>query len=441
MRSVLFFCLLAAVNAQNLFGAYFVDWAQYRAAPYTHTPDNLQPIIRRVDHIMYSFVYFCPPSGTNPMPYWALPPYGSCSDATEYQMMFVETKDPQFVQTLVGYKSQNPKLKIIMSVGGWNFPSAYFSKMVSSSTSRQKWINSAVSFMSSHGFDGVDLDWEYPCSPPRSNPVEISCYDFRTVDDAGGHCPADTQNFPQFLKELRAAIGTKILTVASQAAKQNEINMDIKDCSQYLDWWHIMSYDYAVSDIPDGQVMSPNAPLNLPPPPAVQMAINNTVQDYLAQGVPKSKMQVGVPFYGHTWYQPSLVNTNNWKKFGNTGIVEGECCGPFQSTFGGKPGKGCLMCGTMMYSEILAAGGTYYYDNQTQSAINFWNTQGSDGYTPAGNWVTYNDPVSIQAITSWAMKQGLNGVFCFDTSMDTVTSSGQWTYALMNKIADTMGGH
>jgi len=45
------------------------------------------------------------------MPYWALPPYGSCTDATAFQLMSVEPHDAGFLQTINGYKASNPNLK------------------------------------------------------------------------------------------------------------------------------------------------------------------------------------------------------------------------------------------------------------------------------------------------------------------------------------------
>ena len=34
----------------------------------------------------------------------------------------------------------------------------------------------------------------------------------------------------------------------------------------------------------------------------------------------------------------------------------GQCCGPFKNTYGALYGKGSKLCGTYMYSEIVAAG-------------------------------------------------------------------------------------
>jgi len=292
-------------------------------------------------------------------------------------------------------------------------------------------IQSAVQFLNQYQLDGIDIDWEYPCSPSRMNSVEISCSEFRNVQDNGGHCPSDTQNIVSFVKELKAALGNKLITLASQAARQNEINMNLPGVTPHIDKWHIMSYDYAVSDLPSPSVTSPNCPLYNPPAPAVQMSVNQTFMDYLSAGVPASKIMIGLPLYGHTWYTPG---SSDWKKFGTTGKVQGSCCGPFQQTYGAQPGKGSSLCGTMMYSEIQAAQPQTYNDPVTQSNIAYWPQQGADGYTAAGTWLSYNDAQSLTTISKYALQNNADGVFVFDSSMDSI-SNGQYTYELINAIA------
>lgn len=61
--------------------------------------------------------------------------------------------------------------------------------MTSSPGNRKLFINGLISFMDHYGFDGVDLDWEYP-----------------QADDRGG-LTADKANYVTFVKELRAAFG------------------------------------------------------------------------------------------------------------------------------------------------------------------------------------------------------------------------------------------
>lgn len=91
-----------------------------------------------------------------------------------------------------------------------------------------------------------------------------------------------------------------------------------------------------------------------------------------------------------------------------------------------------------MYSETLLAGATLTaFDNETMSDIAYFPTQGADGYTPAGTWLTYTGPKSAAAIADYVVANNLGGAFAFDSSMDTM-SGGAWTYDLMNVIADEL---
>ena len=64
-------------------------------------------------------------------------------------------------------KSQNPGLRVMLAIGGWNEGGKKYSQMSSSSESRRRFIKSAVDLLAEHGFDGLDLDWEYPGATDR----------------------------------------------------------------------------------------------------------------------------------------------------------------------------------------------------------------------------------------------------------------------------------
>ena len=88
---------------------------------------------------------------------------------------------------VLALKDRNPSLKVLLAVGGWNHEDGHspFSDMVSQDSSMQTFINSAMSLLRDHTFDGLDLDWEYPAQ--RTSPA------------------GDKQKFTILCQELREA--------------------------------------------------------------------------------------------------------------------------------------------------------------------------------------------------------------------------------------------
>lgn len=86
-------------------------------------------------------------------------------------------------------KNKNTSLKVFISVGGWDAGTAGFVQMASSAANRAIFINSAREFMATYGFDGIDIDWEYP-----------------VADDRGG-TSADKENYVSLLQEMRTTFG------------------------------------------------------------------------------------------------------------------------------------------------------------------------------------------------------------------------------------------
>ena len=66
-------------------------------------------------------------------------------------------------------KQQNPSVKTLLAVGGWNLGSAPFTRMVATDASRREFATTTVQFLKKNGFDGLDVDWEYPAN--RGSPA------------------------------------------------------------------------------------------------------------------------------------------------------------------------------------------------------------------------------------------------------------------------------
>jgi chitinase len=98
-----------------------------------------------------------------------------------------------------------------------------FSNMAASASSRQTFIDSLIAFMKTWGFDGVDLDWEYP-----------------GADDRGG-TKVDTANLVKLLQQMRSAFGsTYEITVTLPASYWYLRWFDLRNMEQYLDWFNVM---------------------------------------------------------------------------------------------------------------------------------------------------------------------------------------------------------
>jgi chitinase len=66
---------------------------------------------------------------------------------------------------------------------------ATFSTLAGSTTAQSAFFASLIQILQNYGFDGVDIDWEYPVAPERSG------------------VPADLTNYVSFLTNLKSALG------------------------------------------------------------------------------------------------------------------------------------------------------------------------------------------------------------------------------------------
>ncbi|MBV8156551.1 MAG: chitinase, partial [Dyella sp.] len=189
----------------------------------------------------------------------------------------------------VALRKINPRLKVIVSIGGWG--ADYFSEAAITDASRQHMADSVAALVEKHDVDGVDLDWEYPTLPGPG----IS------------HRPEDKRNFSLLLETLRARLdqlGAKhggrhyLLTIAA-ADSEFVAGIELERASHSLDWFNLMTYDFHQSLTP---TTGHHAGLHLSAlAPADDRAGDKAVAQFLAAGVPAKKLNLGVAFYGRAF--------------------------------------------------------------------------------------------------------------------------------------------
>jgi chitinase len=186
-------------------------------------------------------------------------------------------------------KRRHRHLKILLSIGGWTY-SANFAAPASTPTGRQTFARSAVQLLEDHGFDGLDVDWEYPADAAQAqNYVELLAELRRSLDAAAAK--RGTGNETKFL-----------LSVACPAGPVNYEKLKMRAMDQYLDFWNLMAYDYAGSwDQRAGHQA------NLYPDhergERTPFSTSQAVQAYTAAGVPAAKLVLGIPLYGRAFCQ------------------------------------------------------------------------------------------------------------------------------------------
>lgn len=102
---------------------------------------------------------------------------------SQYDIVPMDSRTPESMFTRVtSAKERNPKLKVFVALGGWTFSDngtdtqAVFPSLSKTRPARSRFINNLISFMSQYGFDGVDIDWEYPGAGGKLVFLSVWCH-------------------------------------------------------------------------------------------------------------------------------------------------------------------------------------------------------------------------------------------------------------------------
>ncbi|BBI32249.1 glycosyl hydrolase family 18 protein [Cohnella abietis] len=353
--------------------AYYPSWATYQKFEVSQIP------AANITHINYAFA--------------------NISNGTV--VMGDSTADKGNFEQLRQLKKNNPKLKTLISVGGWTW-SSQFSDVSLSTSSRNRFADSAVQFIRDHGFDGVDIDWEYPVSGGLAS---------------NNSKPQDKQNFTLLLQTIREKLNaaqlkdgkTYLLTIAAGAFPEYVNNTEISKVAAAVDWINLMTYDYHGSWEKNS---NHNAPLYADPKDqgSTTSNIDSTVKTYVNAKVPSDKLVLGIPMYGRSWTNCGATNM-----------------GLYQACNGVAPGA-------------IAAGVHEYGNLEKQSLINkngfvrYWSDSAKVPWLynkSTGTFITYEDPESISYKAEYIKAKGLAGAMVWELSQD-------FNRTLLNKLVSSL---
>ena len=177
------------------------------------------------------------------------------------------------MQKVLALKKTKPSLKVLLMIGGWGEHADGFSMMARDASKRTEFCQACKAHIDNYGFDGIDIDWEYPTYAAEGN----------------GASSADAQNFNLVLKELRETIGdTKIISFASSSSAKY---VDWPNAIKYIDYVNDMTYDMGKPPSGHNSPLYRSSTFN-------HRSCEESVEAHRKAGIPLSRIVLGVPFYG-----------------------------------------------------------------------------------------------------------------------------------------------
>ncbi|KAJ8124820.1 hypothetical protein O1611_g8820 [Lasiodiplodia mahajangana] len=367
-----------SVNDRNI--GYYETWANTRACQ-SVAPEDLN--LNGFTHINFAFVFF---------------------DANTFQFLPMDKNAGELLHRFTKLKEKKPGLQTWVSVGGWSFndPGPYqlaFSNMASTSANRKTFINNAIKFMDTYGFNGMDLDWEYP-----------------SADDRGGRVE-DSANFVLLSQDIKEAFGSKYgYTITLPASYWYLQHFELAKHQPSVNWFNLMSYDlHGVWDAASKAIG-----------PKVGTHTNITEIDLgldllWRAGVKPEKVVLGQGYYGRsfTLSDPSCNTPNGVCQFSD-GAKEGHC----------SKASGIL---TLQEINEIISEKSLKPVHDTKAGVK-WITWDND------QWVSYDDDETLKQKREFANSRCLESLYqdqaaqgvCYTTKCGEKCSPGEHEASQMN---------
>ena len=283
----------------------------------------------------------------------------------------VDNKDDSAtIKKLVSLKKNNSKLKVLLSLGGWG-GCEFCSPAFATEAGRKEFARSVKEVNDYFKTDGIDLDWEYPA-----------------IEGHPGHAyqSADKPNFTLLVKAVRNSLGEQheISFAAGGFPKFLEQSIGWKEVMPLVNNVNLMSYDLV-----NGYSTTTGHHTPLYSTALQKESADNAIRYLVSIGVPADKIVIGSAFYARTW--ENVANTNN---------------GLYQS------GKFKSFIAFDQFNKRLSEEDGFIFYRDTIAKAPY-------AYSVAKKtFATFDDPLSIQNKTQYAIDKGLNGIMFWELTLD-----------------------
>ncbi len=282
----------------------------------------------------------------------------------------VSGKHWQHIEDFKAYIRKHPHIKPVLSIGGWG--AGGFSEAAMTEEGRNKFADSAIALVREHGFMGIDIDWEYPCSSESGIASD----------------PADKVNFTLLLRALRERLDKlaaedgkpRLLATALGANPEMKDWIECETVGQIVDQINLMTYD-----IQTNTVASHHTAL-YPGHEAYPKSADYAVRFFVNAGMPKEKIMIGAAFFGKAF---ELLTDADVPTFTDAKFIMGSYTDYRHLR---------LELPTMKLG----------FDDKAKAP-----------YAVDGNkFITYDDPVSIRHKGAYVVENGLMGMMCWEYASD-----------------------
>ena len=256
--------------------------------------------------------------------------------------------------------------KFLLSLGGWGNHIG-FEVISADADLRELFINNLASICLINGYDGIDLDWEFPDSENDKENLNLLVSEMDSIFSIIN---------PEWL-----------ITMAIPVSNWYGQWHDFEFLNQYVDFFNAMTYGTHGNWSSHSGHLSPLYPSPAGDPDG--SCHDNMFYLSTIRNIPKSKINIGMPFWGLKWNSPDI----NEPFTGNTTDI--------------------------YFNEInnlIGDGWTEYWDSDALCPylIKNDNTQ----------IITYENPLSIGIKCQYAIEEGLGGLMIWALSYDK-TDNGQ----------------